>query len=335
MENRFVAVSDGRNFRFTSSKTDIVLRANLIDGLTRLNAFGDPSQFASFMGEPVQIASGKSPMPMLCAPIAVSLMAEFLGRDIPGLRFDDLPFVQTTHDQSNGFDKLSWSQVLTDVFDKTLDSRYGREMLFDPTDHLPRRASTRSWYWKRGQPTPTDTDDVISRTLLNPSFNPSLFSIDSSRRTKFDLSEFLPMEFTPTDLPSTLEGKQFSLKDLYGKVVLIELHDKHSGPGTMTPVRMRAAYDSFHKKGLEIFGMSLDIDRADAKLEGAGLPWAQLFDGKGWSNPLIARLGITALPCYIVIQRGGRASVVPATDDPTLYIQGDLKNYPLDYKGDY
>ncbi len=326
--NRFVAVSDGVQFRFTTQKTDVTFKAALLDGLIKMGAFGSPEQFAPFLGEPYQVDGDGDPMPMLCAPRAVSLMADFYQKEIPGLAFDDQTYLVGNARKEGEFDTLSSSYPLSDVFDRSTNAAYHQELRFDPVDHLSRQSSFESWYWEGIHLRPVYSGEHFECIQLNPSFNPAYLEMDPNRRSQAVSSQAPQPEFLPSGLPEmTLDGKPFSIADHNGKVVLIELHDKYSGSGKLTLDKLREIYSQDHAKGLDVFGMSLDLDKKDAIREASNLPWPQLFDGNGWKNKLISSHQIPQLPCYVVIDRFLRASVVPGTDDANIVIQLDLKNY--------
>jgi thiol-disulfide isomerase/thioredoxin len=115
----------------------------------------------------------------------------------------------------------------------------------------------------------------------------------------------------------TLEGKKFDLKQLRGKVVLIDFWASWCGPCQVEMPNVKAVYERHHPDGLEIVGISLDNSREATTryLKSNGVPWPQLFfEGKGeqgwseqgWNNPLVLRYGVDAIPFTILLDRAGK-----------------------------
>ncbi len=75
---------------------------------------------------------------------------------------------------------------------------------------------------------------------------------------------------------------------------------------------IRRAYDSYHKQGLQVVGISLDDDKGSlAKfLETHNDPWPQIFSEEpaktGFNNPLAKSYGINAIPSIHLVDRKGK-----------------------------
>lgn len=114
-----------------------------------------------------------------------------------------------------------------------------------------------------------------------------------------------PIEITG----KTLDGKDFNIESLKGKVVLVDFWATWCGPCRGEFPNMLEQYELYHDKGFEIVGISLDQDREelDTFLKEEKLPWMQLHqnDGTGWGNDNAARYGISAIPaCFLVDKEG-------------------------------
>lgn len=112
-----------------------------------------------------------------------------------------------------------------------------------------------------------------------------------------------PLELKFTDI----NGKEFNLETLRGKVVLLDFWATWCGPCVAELPNVLAAYKELHEKGFEIVGISLDQRRGDLEefVEEHKMPWVQYFDGKGWENDISTRFGITSIPAMWLIDKKG------------------------------
>jgi thiol-disulfide isomerase/thioredoxin len=107
------------------------------------------------------------------------------------------------------------------------------------------------------------------------------------------------------------------LKNLKGKVVLIDFWATWCGPCVGELPHVKEAYNELHGKGFEVVGISLDSDKskltkfvADKKME-----WPQYFDGKQWENEISTKYGIQSIPAMWLIDKKGNLRDVNARPD--------------------
>ena len=109
---------------------------------------------------------------------------------------------------------------------------------------------------------------------------------------------------------TALDGTRVDLQAMSGKVVLIDFWATWCVPCVESQPGLKAAYDRFHAKGFEVIGISLDEanskEKVAAFVQEKGLPWPQLYDGKGWSTPLAVSCGIVAIPATYLIGKDGK-----------------------------
>jgi len=107
----------------------------------------------------------------------------------------------------------------------------------------------------------------------------------------------------------TLDGKDFDLKNLKGKVVLVDFWATWCGPCVGEIPHLKKMYAKYNKDGFEIIGISLDdspdtLKKFIAKEE---LPWNSIFDGVGREGAgLSDSYGVMSIPLCILVGRDGR-----------------------------
>jgi len=112
----------------------------------------------------------------------------------------------------------------------------------------------------------------------------------------------------PLDLKfKAVDGTDFDLAKLRGKVVLVDFWATWCGPCRMEMPNVVAAYNQLHKAGFEIVGISLDQSKEKllAYAQQTGMAWPQYFDGKGWGNDISSRYGINAIPSAWLVDKKG------------------------------
>ncbi|MCC7331776.1 MAG: AhpC/TSA family protein [Flavobacteriales bacterium] len=110
-------------------------------------------------------------------------------------------------------------------------------------------------------------------------------------------------EFSQNDT----SGNPISLSEFKGKYVLIDFWASWCGPCRAENPNVVAAYKKFNKKGFEIFGVSLDENKAkwiDA-IHQDKLTWKQVSDLKGWGNEVAKMYGVNSIPHSILLDKEG------------------------------
>ncbi len=105
----------------------------------------------------------------------------------------------------------------------------------------------------------------------------------------------------------TLAGSAFRLSDLRGKVVLIDFWATWCGPCRGEMPNVKAVYDTYHAKGFEVVGVSLDNDKQQLTegVAALGIPWTQLFEGAGWDTALARKFAVRSIPATFLIGKDG------------------------------
>jgi thiol-disulfide isomerase/thioredoxin len=125
---------------------------------------------------------------------------------------------------------------------------------------------------------------------------------------------------------TAVDGRKVDLKDLRGKVVLIDFWATWCGPCIAELPNVKKVYAAYRDLGFEVVGIALEngklkpddtpeqIAEKMAKAKQVltdftaknGMPWPQYFDGKWWKNDISTRFGIVSIPAMFLIDQNGK-----------------------------
>lgn len=107
---------------------------------------------------------------------------------------------------------------------------------------------------------------------------------------------------------TTPDGKKLSLYDLRGHIVLLDFWASWCAPCLAEVPNLKAIYEKYHGKGLNILGVSLDEKEAVWKsaIERKGLTWQHVSSLKGWKCPVAQRFKVTGIPRMYIIDAQGK-----------------------------
>jgi thiol-disulfide isomerase/thioredoxin len=119
-----------------------------------------------------------------------------------------------------------------------------------------------------------------------------------------------PFELTFTEATT---GKQISMADLKGKVVVIDFWATWCGPCIAEMPKMKQLYAEYRPKGVEFIGVSLDnpesqggLEKLKAYVKENNIEWPQYYQGKGWQSEFSMSWGINSIPSLFIIDADGK-----------------------------
>ncbi len=106
----------------------------------------------------------------------------------------------------------------------------------------------------------------------------------------------------------TPDSSSYSLKQLRGKIVMIDFWASWCGPCRKENPNVVANYKKYKDKGFDILGVSLDRDMNSWRkaIQQDGLPWHHISDLKGWQSSHAALYSVTSIPQTLLLDKEGK-----------------------------
>lgn len=99
------------------------------------------------------------------------------------------------------------------------------------------------------------------------------------------------------------KGNEVTMSTVKGKIKIIDFWASWCGPCRLNNPALKALYEEYHPKGLEIIGVSLDTNKAnwEKAIEKDGLTWINVSSLKGWNCDVVRIYNITGVPSVLVL----------------------------------
>ena len=109
------------------------------------------------------------------------------------------------------------------------------------------------------------------------------------------------------ELPAP-DGTLVKLSSLRGKYVLIDFWASWCGPCMAEVPNVKAVYNDYKNKGFEVFGVSLDTDKAawENAIKQNDLNWIHVCSLKGGRGSEAIAYNVTGIPCTFLLDKDGR-----------------------------
>lgn len=104
------------------------------------------------------------------------------------------------------------------------------------------------------------------------------------------------------------KGKPVSLSSFKGKYVLVDFWASWCRPCRVENPNVVKAYLKYKDKGFEIFGVSLDNNKARwiQAIQADGLVWTHVSDLKGWKSSAAVLYNVKSIPATFLLDKQGR-----------------------------
>ena len=104
-----------------------------------------------------------------------------------------------------------------------------------------------------------------------------------------------------------VDGRMRKLSDLEGQVVVLSFWSVGQDDHKMFNVDLAELYRKYHDQGLEVYQVSLDIDKPAwaSTVRSQGLPWISVNDGYGVASSAVASYNVQEIPTMFVFDKRG------------------------------
>ena len=152
--------------------------------------------------------------------------------------------------------------------------------------------------------------DSLSQVYPKTEYLTALRDAVDTRRNDMELAsrfgDVPVISFPDLTLPD-VDGKDRTLSDLEGNVIILSFWSVAQDEHKVFNVDLAEIYAKYHDRGLEVYQVSLDIDKPSwaSVVRNQRLPWISVNDGLGTQSPAVIAYNIDHVPSLFVIDRTG------------------------------
>jgi thiol-disulfide isomerase/thioredoxin len=108
------------------------------------------------------------------------------------------------------------------------------------------------------------------------------------------------------------DGRELSLRNLRGKVVLLDFWASWCGPCRVEMPAVKRVWQKYGGDKFVIVGVNMDRTKEafESYVKSEGLTWPQYFDGQVWNNKLTQLYGVRGIPYTVLIDKDGAIRAV-------------------------
>lgn len=162
--------------------------------------------------------------------------------------------------------------------------------------------------------------DMVSSQLYSPEelqttfdkFSPELKNSGMGKNIEETLTNLTKVSVgkkAPDFSAPTPTGEELALKDVLGKVTLVDFWASWCKPCRVENPNIVKVYEKYHDKGFNIIGVSLDRPDQKDKWEKAiaddNLSWNQVSNLQFWQDPIALEYGVRAIPAAFLLDENG------------------------------
>ena len=151
--------------------------------------------------------------------------------------------------------------------------------------------------------------DALSTVLAKSNKSTQASALFATLKGKCDRLEKVKVgNMAPDFTLETPEGQKMSLSQFRGKLVILDCWASWCGPCRAESPNMVNLYNDFKDKGLTIFGVSFDQDKAAwiKAIADDKLSWNHASDLKGWKTIIAELYVVNGIPETFVIDCDGK-----------------------------
>ncbi len=131
---------------------------------------------------------------------------------------------------------------------------------------------------------------------------------EQQRLRQEQLAKLIPVgQEAPDFTQKTPEGKDMSLSDLRGKVVLVDFWASWCKPCRAENPNVVRMYNKYKSKGFDILSVSLDKtqDKWVNAIAQDNMTWHHVSDLKAWQNSAARQYGVQSIPFTVLVDKDG------------------------------